>query len=254
MSSSSDFSIISGNSGGAPKGAGNSAELHNHKISDMAEVDSFSENVLDKLKILHYGSSNKKLLKSFRELRTKLSKRAGSENYVCMISSVCSGGGASYVAENLAAALTLDRTKTALIVDCNLYSPSVKRLLITDPEVGITDFLYSEELSIENIVYATGIPRLRVVPVGNNVESGAEFFSGGRMKRFVSDLKKRYSDRYIIVVAPPASEYTAESNILAELCDFSVLVVPYGKVTESQVMESVAAIGEKNMAGMVFNN
>ncbi len=225
-----------------------------HDIEDMAEVAQYSKQELDLLKILHYGSSNKQLVKTFRELRTKLSARSKGKNYVCMVSAVNAGGGAAYVSENLAAAIALDRTKTALVIDCNLYSPSVNRLLVTEPELGLTDYLYSESINIEDVVYASGIPRLRVIPVGGNVESGAEFFSSLRMKRFVETVKRRYPDRYIIVIAPPSAEYAAESHILAELCDFSVLVVPYGKVTDAQVREGIAAIGGENMAGMVFNN
>lgn len=225
-----------------------------HAIRDMAEVTRFNGQELDLLKILHHGSVNKGLIKTFRELRTKLSTKAKNKNYVCMVSSVNTGGGSSYVGENLAAAIALDRTKTALVLDCNLYSPSSSRLLITEPELGITDYLYSDSIEIEDIVYASGIPRLRVVPVGGNVESGTEFFSSTRMKRFIETVKRRYPDRYILVIAPPASEYAAETHILAEICDFSILVVPYGKVTDGQVQTSIAAIGKENLAGVIFNN
>jgi hypothetical protein len=33
-----------------------------------------------------------------------------------------------------------------------------------------------------------------------------------------------------------------------------VLVVPYGRVTDSQIESSIKAIGDKKLAGVVFNN
>lgn len=225
-----------------------------HAIANMAEVATFNDQELDRLKILHYGTNNKQLIKTFRDLRTKLANQTKTINYVCMISSVSVGGGASYISENLGAAIALDRSKTTLIIDCNLYSPTIDRLLITDPEAGITDYLYTDDIDIQDIVYASGIPRLRVIPVGNNIESGTEFFSSVRMSQFIKTVKERYPDRYILVIAPPAGEYAAEAHILASLCDFSVLVVPYGKVSEGQITASIDAIGKDNLAGMVFNN
>ena len=51
-----------------------------HDIDDMAEVTRFNNQELDLLKILHYGTSSKGLIKTFRELRTKLSKKARNKN------------------------------------------------------------------------------------------------------------------------------------------------------------------------------
>ena len=41
---------------------------------------------------------------------------------------------------------------------------------------------------------------------------------------------------------------------LVQLCDMAVVVVPYGKVTGSQVAESLKAIPKEKLAGLVVNN
>lgn len=223
------------------------------QIERMSEIHRFSKAELDQLKILYQGSNNNQLLKVFRDLRTRLYSRANGKNFLCLFTSVVPSGGCSYVVQNLAAAISLDRTRTSLVVDCNFYAPSMESLIVTETEAGITDYLDANELGIEAIVHASGIPRLRVIPVGSNTEGATERLTSARMQLFLRELKARYPDRYILVDAPSIGEYSAEARIMAGLCDFVVLVVPYGKVTESQIRASVEAIGKDRLAGIVYN-
>jgi hypothetical protein len=47
---------------------------------------------------------------------------------------------------------------------------------------------------------------------------------------------------------------SADTQILAELCDYIVLVVPYGKVTNQQIDACVKELDNKKLLGVVFNN
>ncbi|WP_075187573.1 CpsD/CapB family tyrosine-protein kinase [Teredinibacter haidensis] len=236
--------------------AGHNDEAHSSPdghIDSMSEIHRFSKTELDQFKILYQGTANTQLLKVFRDLRTRVYSKAQGNNFICMMTSVVPDGGCSYVTKNLAAAIALDKTRTSLVVDANFYDPSMDNMIVTDSEVGLTDYLDSGSLGIESIVYASGIPRVRVIPVGGNTEGATERLSSRRMQVFLKELKTRYSDRYILLDAPSVSEYSAEARIMAALCDFVILVVPYGKVTESQVKAAIEAIGENRLAGLVFN-
>lgn len=222
-------------------------------ISEMAEVRELSLSELEELKLIHSGVRNNGVLNAFRELRTKLLHSSKGENFICLVTSLCDGGGSSYVSMNLAAAVALDKTKTSLLVDCNLYDPSVDRLLGVEADYGLTDFLDEPELQVQDIIYASGVPRMRLIPVGSNRERGAEHFSSGRMTQFVDGIKSRYSDRYVFIDAPPIVS-SAEAKILASLCDMVVLVVPYGKVSGQQLDAGIAMVAEDKLAGVVFNN
>lgn len=223
------------------------------RIRLMSEVRQFDVDELDDLKILHTGVGNRDQLKVFRDLRTRISRKVDNGNFLCLVTSLVEGGGASYVASNLAAAIALDKTKTSLIVDCNLYAPSADRLLATPADKGLTDFLDTYHLGVESIVHASGIPRVRVIPAGHKRLGGTEMLTTSRMRAFMDEVKHRYSDRFILLDSPPVSIYSAETRILAELCDFVVLVVPAGRVSENQIHEGIAAIGRDRLAGMVFN-
>jgi len=159
------------------------------QIKKMGEVALFDHHELKQKKIVYADSENREMLKVCREMRTRIYTVSSQKNMVCLITSVAPRGGASFIARNLAATITMDATKTALLVDCNLYAPSCETLLPVDPRVGLTDFLDDEMLGVDDIVYASGIPRLRVVPVGNNRDGGTEKIMTERMKGFVRDIK-----------------------------------------------------------------
>ena len=221
-------------------------------ITDMSEVMAFTPQELDDLKIVHVAKEGSKQIKIFRDLRTRLMERSNGNNFVCLVTSAASGG-SSYVATNLAATIAFDRTKTSMLVDCNLYSPSAERLLPVSPQSGLTDYLDDLSMGVEDIVYASGLPRVRVVPVGNNREGGTEKINSNRMRDFFEEAKTRYHDRFTLVDSPSAAEYDAEIRILADLCDFVLLVVPYGKVTPAQVNAAINKIGAERLVGVVYN-
>ena len=223
------------------------------QIKHMAEITPLSPAELDEKKIVYPGMANTGVLNTFREIRTKLVQKANKSNFVLMISPVCHGGGGSFVALNMAAVFAMDQTKTALLIDCNLYNPTANRLLGVEPDFGLTDYLVNPDLDIDDIIYASGIDRLRVIPVGGHIEGGAEYFTSDRMHEFIKSIKLRYPDRFIIIDAPPVG-VSAEGQILSALSDYLVLVVPYGKVTDHQVAESVNAAGKDKVSGIIFNN
>ena len=223
------------------------------RISNMAELGRMGIEEMAERRIVYPGMPNKEVLNTFRELRTQLLKLGGNSNMVIMVTSLADKAGTSFIATNLGAVFALDKTKTALLIDCNLYDPSLEKLLDVEPDYGLTDYLAEEKLDVNDIIYATGIPRLRVVPVGTHTEVGAEYFSSARMAGFIDNLKTRYPDRYLILDAPPIG-VSAEARILTELSDLVVLVVPYGRVNEAQVAAAVDTIGEDRLAGIIFNN
>ena len=222
-------------------------------IGSMGEVDRFSPEELDRLKIISGSMHNPKILNIFRELRTQLIKKNNKKNFVCMVTALSHGGGASYLSTNLASVFALDKLKTSILIDANLYAPSLDQLIIGDARTGITDYLSDSNLNIKDIVYATGVPRLRVIPIGENKEGAAEYFSSDKMLNFIDEIRSRYSDRYIFIDSPPITE-SSEARILAEIADVVILVVPHGRATYDQVEAAIQIIGKDKLSGLVYNN
>jgi exopolysaccharide/PEP-CTERM locus tyrosine autokinase len=223
------------------------------EIRRMTEVGRLSYAEMENLGLIYPGMRQAQALNAFRELRTNIYQgAAGRQNFVLLVSAIVPGGGASYVATNLAAAIALDESRTSIVVDCNIYEPALHRMLPVEPDFGLVDYLENVALDIKDVIYATGVRRLRLIPAGNRRDPGAELFTSSRMRRFVEELRSRYRDRNVILDAPSLAT-SADARILAELADFVVLVVPAGRVTDSQLRATLDALPENKLLGIVFN-
>ena len=222
-------------------------------IANMAEFSLKTQEELSAQKIIYPGMRQREVLTAFRDLRTKLLAKAGKDNFSVLVSTLSHGGGSSFVSVNMAASIAIDERKTAVYVDCNIEDSYANNLLHEAPEHGLMEYLENPSLDIKDIIYSSGIPRLRVVPAGVSNERSVEALASPRMAEFVRDLKLRYPDRFVILDVPPVSE-SSVARILAPMVDMAVLVVPFGKVTTEQVLSGVDAVGKERFAGLVFNN
>lgn len=232
---------------------GSALVVHTHQIKNMADIRPLSQAELDNLKIIYAGMNNREALNSFREIRTKIFQHAGKENFVLMVTAVCDSGGASFASVNLGAAVALDRSKTSIVIDCNLHHPHLHCLLGHTPEFGLADYIEDSAIGVDDIIYASGIPRLRIIPAGRECEAGLEVFTAKRMAELLAELRARYSDRCVIIDGPPLMS-SADARILQEMCDFIVLVVPYGRVTQVQIAAAIEAIDSERLVGVIFND
>jgi len=226
--------------------------VQSNQIKEMAESALLSPKELDERKIIYPGLDDYKTLNAYRELRTNLLNKMNNSNFVCMVTGISQQSGISHVSMNLATSIALDQGKTALVIDCNIYKPRIASYLKEQPTLGLTNFLAKDTDAITDIIYPSGIPRVRVIPVGNNIIHAAELFSSHKMQSFIDSVKNRYPDRFIIVDTPPIGLY-AETQILASICDTALLVVGYGQSNSSQVQAGIDALGKDKLAGLVFN-
>ncbi|MDH5572698.1 MAG: CpsD/CapB family tyrosine-protein kinase [Gammaproteobacteria bacterium] len=236
------------------KGVRSGIEDRRSSAKEIALMDDdlvYDSKELSELKVIYSDMADNKVANTYRDLRTKLLNHSQGRNFVVMVTSCMFGQVSSSVTLNLSAAFSFDQSKTSLLIDCDLNNPKLDKLLGLDTNIGLTDYLENEEVSIDSILHKTGIKRLRMIPAGSSRETVAEYFTSQRMKEMMIDLISRYSDRFIFVDSAPIPE-SADTRILVELCDFVILVVPYGRVTKNKIKEAADAIGSDKLIGVVF--
>jgi protein-tyrosine kinase len=223
-------------------------------IAQIIEPHALTPAALEQRRMIHHKDSVRRHADAFREIRTRLLAMGGGQNFVTMVTSASPRSGASFVARNLAAAFALDDTKTALLIDCNLRHPAQHSALGVGPiKGGLIDYLDHPGIGIQNILYHTGIPRLRLIPTGARRESGGgEYYSSFRMRAMLDSLRSRYPDRYLFLDAP-AVKGSPDARILADLADFVVLVIGYGRETPASINRAASNFDPNKSAGMVFN-
>ncbi len=226
------------------------------EVGFMQDPRLFSEKQLEQIGVVHPRSKNRVLVDSLRQMRTKLFQLKPDSNFSVMVTSVVPEGGASFISLNLASTITFDREKTSLLIDANVHDPVLHRILKLinlHPQSGLLNYLADPSIGIEAIVSPSGIPRMRIIPIGEREDGDSEYLTSKKMTGFLADVKKRYDNRFIIVDAPCITT-SADARVLADHCDFIVLVAPYGGATPSQIDAAVDEIDERKLAGIVLND
>lgn len=230
-------------------------ELHQRQqsreeIARMAEPFRLDRDELASMRLLDSGAINTELGNAIRSLRQQVLARLAGRNGVIMVAGLVNGGGASFVARNLSAALALDETRSSLLIDCDVSAGTTS--LVDEGAPGLTDFLADGQLEEADVIYPSGIPRMRLIPRGTQAHLEGEQFSSVRMQELLDATARRYPDRYLVLDVPPLNE-SADASLLARHADLVILVVPYGRVMPADIESAIDTLGEERILGIVFN-
>ncbi|GAB3384619.1 P-loop NTPase family protein [Lysobacter fragariae] len=228
---------------------------HGKRVVRHGETTALTPTQLAERSIIPYvDGSNRQLVDSFRDLRTRL-LATSNENFITLVAPVSAACGGGFVARNLALAVTFDPTRSALLIDCNLRHPSQHLAMKIDtPKGGLINYLENPDAEVEGMLYSTGIPRLKLIPAGQSTYGATEteYFSSFRMRLLLDSLRSSYSDRYIFLDSPPALG-APDARILSELADVVILVAGYGRNTPADIVAAAGNFDPRKFAGVVFN-
>jgi Mrp family chromosome partitioning ATPase len=148
------------------------------------------------------------LLEEFRIVKRQIiaaAKAAGDRSARRVL--VCSphaGEGKTFCAVNLAIAMAGERDGEVLLVDADFAKPSVLALLGLPAGPGLMDALADPAIRVENLVLATDIPGLFVLPAGNQTTADSEFLASERTGEILDRLTRGAPNRMIVFDSPPA--------------------------------------------------
>lgn len=190
---------------------------------------------------------------AFRDLRTQLLARSRADGMVVLVAPVRRGSGGSFVATNLAAAIALDESRVAILIDGNLRSPVLHERLGVNPEHGgLVDLLEGRVDDLRDVIYPTALPRLLLVPAGERREASGELLASSRMRQLVEALRTS-GERVTVVLDAAAVSSAPDARIASDYADLAVLVAGYGRDTGTSVTEASAVFDPARLAGVVFN-
>jgi Mrp family chromosome partitioning ATPase len=193
-------------------------------------------------------------LDAFRELRTRLlamAEAGGLHHFSTLVVPVSAGAGASFVARNLAVAFTLQDQRVAILVDCNARHPTQDEVLGTsDDGGGLFEYLDQPRAPIRELIRATSIPGLHLIPAGRPAPTPREYFSSQPMRMVMAALRE--APCFPFLDGPP-SKGSPDARILSGLVDFVILVAGYGLDTPEAIAQAAGLFEPAKFAGVVFN-
>jgi len=188
----------------------------------------------------------------YYELRRRLIGAAvGDTVKTILVVSPLHGEGASSVACLLSRAMAERGRAKTLLVDLNLRTPSLSRLMQAKAHDGFTSMV-AESRALDDIAQATEVDSLKVVTAGNGYVDPIDVIDNRRTLEIVNDLGN-HAD-VVFIDCAPVTLYP-DARALAPIVDGVILVVEADVTPVSVANRAVELIRDTgaNVLGVVLN-
>ncbi len=171
-----------------------------------------------------------------------------------MITSARPREGKTFVALNLALSIAAEVDHSALLVDLDSAQSGVMvRTGLPRDQPGVIELLtQSGRLPVSQVMLATQIPKLSLLPAGAANSHSSELLSSVAMDALLDDLARRYRDRVVIFDAPPLLGAT-EVAMLASQVGQVVMVVAQEQTPLDDVRRAFDKVIDCPRVMSVFN-
>ncbi len=235
-------------------------EALNRKVLYRREIEQLTSiPVLGEIAYTKTGSSNEIeagkrtfIAQEFRKIRTSLPYLGiGPKTKKILVTSSIPGEGKSFIAANLAVSLSLTGKKVALI-DLDLHNPSLQKILKTNHEFGISNYLIGDKEPVEIINSSSEFGNLYFVASGPLQPNPSELLENGRINDIISYMESNF-DVVIIDTAPVVS--VSDAHILSGCCDATLYIVRH-QYTPKMLIERIDRnnkINQLTNPAIIFN-
>jgi protein-tyrosine kinase len=171
---------------------------------------------------------------------------------IIMVSSALAGEGKTFTSINLAMSLAREKDAEVLLIDADVLTRRLSRILEVSKSQGLLDCLEDETLDPESLVMPTDIRGLSFLPAGIPCDNSAELFASLRMLK-VLNLLNLWSARRILVLDASPLLATTEAQVLATLVGQVVVVVRAGHTPQQAVLDAVDMLESDALIGLILN-
>jgi capsular exopolysaccharide synthesis family protein len=207
---------------------------------------------------LHYSLVTLSKPKSFEAEQFKILRanilfpKSGPPPKTILLTSAVPGEGKTFTAMNLAVSLAQNLNSHVLLVDADIRKPEIhKRFGLGENIHGLSDYL-TQNVPISSLLVKSPLSNLTILPGGQATINPSELISSEKMKKLLTELSTRYSDRFVVIDAPPP-KLAAETYALARYVEHIIPVVRSGRSNRELVEEMMNLLGRDKIQGVVFN-
>lgn len=161
------------------------------------------------------------------------------QDKVVLLTSTQAGEGKTFIAINLAASLALLQGKKVLLIGMDIRNPQVANYLGVSYDFGLTNYLSSQDMSIDAIINdIPGYPNLDLIVAGPVPPNPAELLASPKVDEMFAELRRKYD--YIIVDTAPVG-MVSDTFTLNRIADATIYVtrVNYSTISDLKFIENV---------------
>lgn len=170
-----------------------------------------------------------------------------------MITSAVPNEGKTFTSMNLAICLAAERGRTVIVVDVDACRSPLPEALELPTDVGIIDFLDGATNRLDDILFDTDIPNLKIIPPGQNHHFFTELLCGDTMGKLFQEIESRFPNSIIVFDSPPLLA-SSEAATLARVVGQIVIVVKSGFTRKRDLREAMIMIDPAKVTGYVLNH
>lgn len=205
-----------------------------------------------KRNLVCFTNPESRIAEEFRTIRTNLQiMMKGQKGQTILFTSSNKSEGKSTSIANLAVSIA-QNNKNVLLIDANLRDPNIHTIFKFKNTDGLSSVLRGE-LDFSEAVRFTGIKGLDVLTSGEVPFNPSEMLGTKKMEDLIKFSINNYD--VVLIDTAPILE-SAETRILAGVCDGVVLVINKGKTLLEKTKESkkVLDFAKANLVGVILND
>jgi capsular exopolysaccharide synthesis family protein len=189
-------------------------------------------------------------VEAYGSLRTRVLKLKASKGIrSLMLTSSVSSEGKTLTSRNLAVSCAKLHNLRILVVDGDLRSRGLTRLLSIPEGPGLTDLL-AGETTLDKAVLSTDHENLFVLGAGSMNAQPSELFASSLWAEFVASASQTYD--MVIVDAPPIYSLP-DAELISAGCDGVLMVVRALSTPREMAQKCASRIDKRKMVGIVLN-
>ena len=169
---------------------------------------------------------------------------------ILCVTSCQEGEGKTTTCANLAITYAQEGKRT-LIIDADLRRSTMHQVFVVTNRLGLTHYLVHKQ-SVEDVIIATHIDNLWILPAGPLPPNPAELLSSSKLDALLEDVANQFD--VIIIDTPPILNLT-DAQIIAAKCEGVLLVIRSGKIKRNALLKAKAKLEhvKARIMGVVLN-
>lgn len=189
---------------------------------------------------------------AFRLLRSRLQHKLRTNNWsVLAVTSPTPGDGKTTTSLNLACSIARERQRTVFLLDFDMRNPSAARYFGVELETGL-DAYFRGQADWYQCLYRTNIDGLVLAGCNDPTRDSSELLANSRLEELLANIRRISPSSVVIIDTPPVCA-TDEALLIGPRVDAVLVVVSEGKTPRNDLVTTINALAECNVAGLVIN-
>jgi receptor protein-tyrosine kinase len=214
---------------------------------------------LERAGMVDWSRTRSRVSEEFRLVQRQILRNAfsppgadpGFTNLI-MVTSARPGEGKSFTAINLAGSIARQGNNQVLLIDADSKRDSICYPMGLADAPGLLDLAANPKLDPATLIVRTSIEQLSILPVGRERERSPVLFSSQEMVRLIQNLGRRYTERLLVLDAPPCLS-TSDPAVLAPVVGQILFVVEAERTQRDEIEASLDLLQACPTIALVLN-